>query len=407
VIKDTKTIDDLILRVEFELARKESHRNKDNVSLMGGECGIVLFYTHLYKYTGDEKYLTKALDLLESSFETLNRVGSYPLTFARGFSGIGWAIEYLHRLDLLEENSTTIFGTLDALIAERMYSQMKGGVYDYLHGALGCALFFLSRNDDRSTGYLTNLVQIMNETKLAKGDCFFWHDYDFFLHQIKKNTVNLGLSHGLPSIILILLKIQSRGIQSETCRELIEGCVKFLLSCENKDTNRISAFGHTTELPSLEQKSVSRLSWCYGDLGIIIALIKVNQNFPHLKLENSLKQWISLNSVRKNTIESAVDDVQLCHGAIGISLMFSKILRTADFIDSEQRQMLQDASFFWLQEFTLMSNNAKYGLLKFDVWKKEYVEDFGLLEGLAGIGLCLMDLTSPKLDSWDECLLLR
>jgi lantibiotic modifying enzyme len=142
----------------------------------------------------------------------------------------------------------------------------------------------------------------------------------------------------------------------------------------------------------------SRISWCYGDLGIVIAILQagiITQN--KFWIEESLKIGIQI-SKRKDKI--GIQDACLCHGTAGNGHIFNRLYQYSEI------EEFKNASIFWYAE--TLKFHELYGHFKFytndidNQWKKEQ----GILEGSAGIGLALISAISHIEPKWDRSLLL-
>src|SRR6185369_7304354 len=69
---------------------------------------------------------------------------------------------------------------------------------------------------------------------------------------------NLGLAHGVPGVIAILARYITAGVDVARARVLLEAGVDYLR--------------YVAWLPS-QPNSQARVAWCYGDLGVAIALM--------------------------------------------------------------------------------------------------------------------------------------
>lgn len=67
----------------------------------------------------------------------------------------------------------------------------------------------------------------------------------------------------------------------------------------------------------------------------------------------------------------------------------------------------KDVANYWFNE-TLKMSKFEDGLAGYKVWHTEdgYVNQMGILEGIAGIGLALLSYYYDMEPTWDECLLL-
>ena len=74
-----------------------------------------------------------------------------------------------------------------------------------------------------------------------------------------------------------------------------------------------------------------------------------------------------------------------------------------------QRDEFKQAALYWFDQ-TLKMAKFEDGLAGYKTWRSiEYggwQNDYGLLTGIAGIGLALISAVSDIEPAWDECLLL-
>ena len=146
----------------------------------------------------------------------------------------------------------------------------------------------------------------------------------------------------------------------------------------------------------------SRLAWCYGDLGISVALWHASQALGRKDWEQEAIDTILHASKRRGLVENGVVDAGLCHGTAGIAHIFN---RMHGYTGLEE---LKEASNYWFAE-TLKMARFEDGLAGFKAWQgneRGWVNEPGLLEGIAGIGLALISAVSDIEPAWDECLLL-
>ncbi len=70
--------------------------------------------------------------------------------------------------------------------------------------------------------------------------------------------------------------------------------------------------------------------------------------------------------------------------------------------------VFKEATEFWIQD-GLNKATHKDGLAGYKQWNakdKEWVSNIPLLEGIAGIGLTIIDYLADFDSSWDECLMI-
>jgi hypothetical protein len=88
-----------------------------DTGLYHGKMGIVLFFAHCGRYSGNSLYGDFAGELLEDIYEDI-RAGT-PADFENGLCGIGWGIEYLLQNGFMEGDSDEVLSEIDGKIMER------------------------------------------------------------------------------------------------------------------------------------------------------------------------------------------------------------------------------------------------------------------------------------------------
>ncbi len=215
-------------------------------------------------------------------------------------------------------------------------------------------------------------------------------------------VINLGLSHGLASIIAVLSKIYI-ATESLLAKELLLDSVKCLM-CTKRSFDRNSLFPNyifkNTKPISVKTIS-SRLAWCYGDLGISVAIWHASQALRRKDLEEEAKEILQHSAMRLDLDQNGVIDAGLCHGTAGIAHIYNRMY---GYTGVEE---LRGASEYWFDQ-TLKMACFKDGLAGYKAWHGSlgWESEPGLLEGIAGIGLAMISAVSDIEPAWDECLLL-
>jgi len=106
---------DLLLRIARHLTIHTSFI--PDLGLYHGKMGIVLFFAHYSRYTGNPLYHEFAEELLDEVCEEIHT--GLPVNFEYGLCGIGWGIEYLLQNGFMEGDSDEILAELDIQVMER------------------------------------------------------------------------------------------------------------------------------------------------------------------------------------------------------------------------------------------------------------------------------------------------
>jgi len=92
----------------------------DNVGLMEGQMGGVLFF-HVYaQKSGQDIYRSYCDMLFDNIYRRIDHGSSH--SFFRGLSGIGWGIEYLVKNKLANGDTDELLGDIDSMIIEYRFS---------------------------------------------------------------------------------------------------------------------------------------------------------------------------------------------------------------------------------------------------------------------------------------------
>lgn len=386
-----------LIQIKNTLDSGIDKRFKD-LGLMGGVSGIVLFYFYYAKSFKDDEANEKGHLLLYNIFETINK-GVYYDSFANGIVGIGWVVEHLLENDFIETSDNNLLLELDNCALLTMDKGIGNNDFDYLHSALGNGIYFLSRlkKNNLVKDYLIKLVDAFEDAS----------EFDI-LGGLKWPTLNegrkiynLSLSHGIASNIVFLTKVLEYDIYSKKAYKLLSGSVNYLINNQLNSSRYCSVFpNYVCDSEDLRE---SRLAWCYGDLGIGIALYQAsvvanNEQWKELSMEVILK-----TTKRKSFKNTYVNDAGLCHGTAGIAHIYNRMYKNTGISE------FKIASNYWFNQ-TLKMAKHKDGLAGYKTWQRpeygNWSNEFGLLDGIAGIGLAILSKISKIEPAWDRCLLL-
>ncbi|WP_081981624.1 lanthionine synthetase C family protein [Alistipes sp. ZOR0009] len=370
-----------------------------DIGLLSGSMGEIIF---LYEYSKiDKKYLEYAEKKFDHMYESIYN-GNIFHSYCSGLPGICVGISYLQEKGILDKNSF-ISDEIDSYIELKLNKCFNDKNYDFLHGAIGIGLYFLDRFTSNKTKYGKILKDIINfiyiNAIFSREGYVRWSSNKF-----GDNNSDISIAHGSASIIIFLCKLLPILDTTDYYRakKLIVGTVNFTLSLE-QDTNIFNSYFPYSYNLATKEKENSRLAWCYGDLGISYSLLEaatvLNNNQWHKKAMEIFNYSISRTELEKNFIH----DASLCHGTIGIALIFYKLyIRTNDmkFLHITQ---------YWIKktlEFCNPNESIDSFKLYFEINENKWSNRTGILEGLAGIGLTLNSYNNRDNADWSKFLLL-
>jgi len=116
--------------------------NVDDLGLLYGKMGLIVFYFHYARYSGNQMYEDFAMELVDSLQEKLFRCRS--IDYGYGLAGIGTVIEYLVQNGYIEADTNETLEDFDIKIANltALSNRTDGSLFT---GITGSGRYFLFR----------------------------------------------------------------------------------------------------------------------------------------------------------------------------------------------------------------------------------------------------------------------
>ncbi len=374
------------------LASKAGSLLPEHPSLFAGLSGLSLLYCEMYRFRQNDKYARSSIALIEKSIELLDDKYT-ELTLANGVAGVGWVVKYLLSTGILAKADEEVLDDFDKLLVESLSDDnfYENKTYDLLYGLIGKGIYFLEDERDINKMALELILEKLLLISSRTNDGVTWYDS---LGEEKMNGsngfLNYGLAHGLPSIVTFLSRLYEKGIHQDSCASMIKSLILFIKSSKLE--------GQSSNYPSNSLTvAASKLSWCYGDIGIGLAFLKASEVLSDKNLESEAINLLLDSSKRKldsSFIRSNRSSIEngFCHGTFGLSYLYYRAY------NKTKNKVLLEASEYWLYDVhkiqphqlsTVISANYDF---ESDVWN----ENGSLLNGYCGIGLVLLRLRSNQ-----------
>ncbi|MFA8451733.1 MAG: lanthionine synthetase C family protein [Bacteroidales bacterium] len=376
---------------------------KDGFSLLGGASGNALFLLYYGAAFEEEKSFNKGLSLVESIFAQLGS-GSILDTHAGGLSGVAYMLELLAQEGFIDCDTNEILGDCDQILYDSMINNLEqNDNWDFLHGALGSALYFLNRKSSpKAEEYLGAFLESYERlaTKDKKGG-LKWKSPVFPDETRQIWVYNYSLAHGMAATIGILGKIIQRFPNLKLAQSLLDQLLEYYEHTKNMFTANKSLYPGWIPLDSEEEISKgNRVAWCYGDPGIGIAMLIAAKCTNNLDLEKRAVELLDNSLSRTSYDDSGIRDACMCHGSSSLLQIYNRaygIVRKKEY---------KDYAMHWLAETLKLMRNDKFPL-GYSVFKLDgYYFEMGLLEGVSGAGLALLASIVSQEPTWDESLLI-
>lgn len=398
-ISNTTLIDlsekEIIIRLINKLCKKVisvglSDNYKD-YSLISGKAGIAIALYHSGIVLNNETYTDYSKHFLDNAILNFDKL---PNTSFCGIAGVLWANDYLTRRKIVSDFS------IDLKDVDYYYSQQLDKVtdYDLFTGLLGYGQYFLMRNsttkqNEQLKKIVDNLLKLSINSAYGK-TWMYSHPRDLI------NCINLGLAHGIPSILSFFLKCEVSIEDNEsTLLMSIKEIINFLHKAKITE-NSTSSYPNYLDLNCrYPENRESRLAWCYGDLGIAYVLLQAGKMLRDNNIYLLAKEIITKSIYKKRDLSGVVDS-SFCHGTSGVLFLYHC------FYEHFNIDECKFACSYWLNEIINEENYAINNEPFFFYDGTKMVEQLGILEGYSGVILTLLAIYGDIDNEWKSMFLL-
>lgn len=381
----------------------------DNLTIEN-HLGILIYFSKRFQSEKNIYYKNICERLLNDVINNFSKK-ELPRSFLQGVEGIYWTIAYLRKNDIIDNE--TILEDLYYFLYQSIEIDILHNNYDPLHGYIGKMIFILeSDNIDSSIkeNFVNNIIESLFKTKVSVQDLIYWIDKDD-----DDNSINLGLAHGVPSILVFLSRLYELGYRHQKLKLMIDGITQFLLKIRNF-TNGTSIYPDKifySENTFNSKYETSRLGWCYGDLGVSYSLcyssIVTNNNSLAMEIKNNLKKICNRgisDSGLTHFNEYSFFDIGFCHGLSGITFLIKKLSTLVDIKELNDRSKYWENELFKNSEIFLnIEYPIKYPFDRQNSKEIYYMDKISFLNGCVGLGMVLLSLNDDSNDWSKICLI--
>ncbi len=368
-----------------------------------GTCGIALCLALALEHGAGDSALSALHRYCDASVTALRQQKLAPSLF-RGVTGIAWTLDQLYPI-LLREGR----------IAERpSLAAVDGAVHGWLqhsswrsngeliYGAAGIGVYCLSRVPDPRMSDALALILGHLESGAVREPAGMRLSAAAESHGALGVQVNLGHAHGVSGIIAFLAELCARHVHAERAASLLEASVSWLLA-QALPAGTGSVF--PAVLHPAQPPEASQLGWCYGDLGVALALHRAG-DVLHRTAWRVQARDIALHASRRDVTATRAGHLSVCHGLAGVAHLFNRLGVTLDAPECCV------AARRWLAHL-LDARTPGHGFAGYRLPDAELDipqptgRTLGLLTGAAGVALGLFSAVSDTDHAWDVPLLAR
>lgn len=195
-------------------------------------------------------------------------------------------------------------------------------------------------------------------------------------------------------------------VQLERSLGLLEGAMAWLQSQTPERPSQGCLASWVKAEVERPREAVSRVAWCYGDLGGAMAVLLAARAAKRADWE-AFALTMARFAAERPLGEAGVNDAGLCHGAAGNAQIFFRLHGATGEIRFRERALeyLDAALAMHLPGQGIGGWRAYHpGEDGDDPEPMKSVP--GVLEGAAGIGLAFLSFLEPKEPAWDRFMLL-
>lgn len=368
-------------------------------SLSHGLPSLMLMYSSLYKVTEQENYLILSNLYVEKLVEIISEEGIESPSLYAGTSGISLAVR---EASMSGKYYTKLLNSLHYLLKEQVREKLaislsnidKGIIepydYDMVNGFSGITNYLILEREyffeelSQVGIYLLKYI----ETILNKVACSA--DMEFEL--------DLGIAHGIVGPILTLAKLKSEKIIQENVTDKLNKVVSMVLSFRRTDKLWPGKI-YSNNILNIDFGNLpTRMAWCYGTPGTALALFKtcqlVNLNYTNDIIESLIAQ---IRSSEKNTFS-----ISICHGLAGVAFVYDMIGNK-----NTNKELISFANDLRQRIITSFSTAKVFGYSDREKIGNDLIEleSVGILQGVSGIVLFLLDAYSDEKLLWKKMLI--
>ena len=184
-----------------------SVQNESRIGLLEGLSGIALFYKYLVDSNIGEGYDEKLLIIIDK-INTLISEEVQTFSLCSGLAGYGWMLLNFKSQNIKIEEE--YFEAIDLILMEDLLKQSKINNNDFMHGAMGIAMYFIERCKENKNHLLVdtlnnfakdlcNKIQFNIKDVLTRNPAFITEKHLFF-----------GIAHGVAGYINFLTYLNDR-----------------------------------------------------------------------------------------------------------------------------------------------------------------------------------------------------
>lgn len=390
------------------------------LTLSHGIPALCVLYGELNEQYPDEGFDNIGHEYMIKMGRAIEEQGISSLAMFSGACGIGLSAVCLSHnrtryTSFIENINSFIEDAVEKIVVElKSHKYVHMSEYDIIEGMCGVANYcMLFHNDEKMKEtlifILDYIMEICKDKSLHNLTIPGWYipsENQFLKHDQElwpNGCFNMGLSHGIPGMLLVLCNSAKLNItlpnQLETITKISDFLMKFHI--ENEEKNYWGSHVSLEEyINNKVNETNSRDAWCYGTPGVSYSLLVAGKLLNKREYIDSAVDAMKKAVKRLNGIYSPT----FCHGFSGvayISKRFYEITKIEYFNESSINLKNKVLDFY--------DEKAAFGFynIEKDNEKTEYYNYIGIIDGAAGILLTILAIENGRKTPWDYAFSLQ
>ncbi|EHQ40976.1 lanthionine synthetase LanC family protein [Myroides odoratus] len=400
-------LEEIILAIEQEI-NHNLHVFSDS-SIEYGRMGGAIFYYYAFDYFKNDSFFSKGEFLIEKSIDYIsNQIFNNPSLKYKGDS-VGFMLSSFGKGLLFIQNNFEFrydFSSYCMELNEVLYDITKQTInkkdHDYFCGTFSTGYYFLNHykyNKDEFSKSILNLIvkAVIKDKIILNEEEVYWNSPTF------NNSVYLGLSHGAAMIINFLSKVIEFNIYVGDKKELEDVLFKAITFLIRRERNYLDGYFPHTFIQD-EKASITQLSMCYGDLGVLYAISNALRLLEIENFDERINELLISTSKRRLN-KNYTQDSSILYGCSGLYYLYK------DLYNRTNNEIYLESYLYWFECIFKFRDSQKKNLAGFQFEYEKFNEadksaTFSFYWGIGGIGITLMKEGLATLPDLNELLLI-
>lgn len=315
-------------------------KSSSKLSLFTGLSGETLILFEIYKLNKKNNIKNICYENIDKIYSNIKTCNS--LNFCDGLAGILFMFAYLENNKFIITEKD-FYDSFDEYFDNHLIFLSDTNNYDLLYGIIGIGIYYLEliKIHPHKITFLHKIINYIFFISRKYNDIIYWK-YTLESNSALKNKdiINLGMLHGIPSIIAFFLTCIKRGYTTNIIKKEIYKIIHqiSIYSLPESKQHTFPNFVYIDNNQIIRDNNIPILGYCYGDLSIINLLYlsyKIyNDNTFKLYAENIFEK-ISYRIYFDNKI----DEPFFCHGYASLYYFINKFSKTLNLTKKDKENI--------------------------------------------------------------------